>query len=80
MTKDELCKFIGDKPIHWTGEKLFLRIPFGEARTFTSLIEEYLNGVTEFAYIAKEHFIVDLVDICDHFGIVPADILPTTIQ
>jgi hypothetical protein len=74
MTELQLSKFIHSKKleIDWRGKNLFLWIPFKNIKDLTKIIgyaHLWEGGID--VTLLEECVCVDLVPICEHFGIDP---------
>jgi len=79
MTERELSAFVRDKEIEWRGESLILWLHPYELPNFAELLGgNYLDsGGMEVSLLSNGVIALDIVDICNDFGIEPANILKT---
>lgn len=77
MTELQLYKFVQDKEIAWRGDSLILWLYPSEIVGFTELLGgNYLaEGGIEVRLKESGIIALDIVDICNDFGIEPACIL-----
>ena len=85
MKELELYKFVQDKEIHWRGEnndKLLLWVQ--DIYPFKFLIVKYLESLEDdrgyenggqAITMRSNDFVIDLVKVCEHYGVDPANIL-----
>lgn len=77
MTELELYKFVQDKTVEWDGDKLNLWIDFNDLAEFTEMVGyEYFSEGGIKTYLQHNCICIDIVDICEDFGIDPEHIQP----
>ena len=76
MSELELYKFVQDKEIEWRGESLILWLSPYEITDFAELLGvNYLSdGGVEVSLLSHGVIALDLVGICNDFGIEPTNI------
>lgn len=77
MTELELYQFVQDKELDWRGKSLMLWMHPYELNEFAELLgDNYLgDGGIEVSLLSGGSIALDIVDICNDFGIEPANIL-----
>lgn len=77
MTELDLYKFVQDKEIDWRGDKLILWIYPSDLAEFTQLCgyTTFDDGGPEVQLQMHGVVALDLVEICEHHGIEPENIL-----
>ncbi|WP_034757756.1 hypothetical protein [Rossellomorea vietnamensis] len=77
MTELDLYKFAQTQEIDWRGEKLYIWIRFCDLAEFTGMIgyDQFSEGGEEVS-LQHDCICVDIVDICESYGIEPENIFP----